>query len=159
MIETIDLIFTQSHSAHCEFEWWYKNGFSFKNNNGTRQNVYERKENSSDVRNRSWVMCPPEYNQSSEILSCSNGIGTKLSNTIDLEASSGSVCGGTSSRMRSGLIDNSALRYRPGSASFPYPKSRIGEKTVPSRVKSNKGGKSFPLGILAPSPRSSSKNG
>ena len=69
-------------------------------------------------------MCPPEYNQSSEILSCSNGIGTKLSNAIDLEASSGSVCGGTSSRMRSGLIDSSVSRHRCGSGSFPYPESQ-----------------------------------
>ena len=102
-------------------------------------------------------MCPPQYNQSNEILSCSNGIGTKLSNTIDLEASSGSVCGGTSSRMRSGLIDNSMSRYRRRSATFPYPERRT--EIAPSRVKSNKRGNSFPLGILAPSPRSSSKNG
>lgn len=69
-------------------------------------------------------MCPPEDNQSSEILSCSNGIGTKLSNTIDLEASSGSVCDGTSSRMRSGLIDSSVSRHRRESGSFPCSESQ-----------------------------------
>jgi len=79
-------------------------------------------------------MCPPQYNQSSEILSCSNGIGTKLSNAIDLEASSGSVCGGTSSRMRSGLIDNSVLRYRRRSASFPYPGKHDENRTFSCKV-------------------------
>lgn len=79
-------------------------------------------------------MCPPQYNQSNEILSCSNGIGTKLSNTIDLEASSGSVCGGTSSRMRSGLIDSSASRYRRKSASLPYPERHNGNRTFSCKV-------------------------
>jgi hypothetical protein len=79
-------------------------------------------------------MCPPQYNQSSEILSCSNGIGTKLSNTIDLEASSGSVCGGTSSRMRSGLIDNSISRYRRRSAPLPYPEWHNRNRTFSCKV-------------------------
>jgi hypothetical protein len=79
-------------------------------------------------------MCPPQHNQSNEILSCSNGIGTKLSNTIDLEASSGSVCGGTSSRMRSGLIDNSMSRYRRKSVTFPYPERRNGNRTFSRKV-------------------------
>ena len=91
--------------------------------------------NSSDVRNRNWVMCPPQYDQSNEILSCSNGIGTNLSNTIDLEASSGSVCGGTSSRMRSGLIDNSMLRYHRRSAPFPQLERYNENRTFSCKVK------------------------
>jgi len=73
--------------------------------------------------------------QSSVIFMSSNGIGTKLSSTIPRERSSGSVCGGTSCRIRSGRTESS------------------------SRVKSNSRGKSLPFGILAPSTRNSSKNG
>ena len=80
-------------------------------------------------------MRPPQDNQSNEILRFSNGIGTKLSNTIDLEASSGSVCCGTSSRMRSGLIDNSMSRYRRRSASFPYRARRNENRTFSCKVK------------------------
>jgi hypothetical protein len=46
--------------------------------------------------------------QSSVIFSCSSGMGTKLSNTINRKASSGSQCGGTSCRIRSGRTDSSA---------------------------------------------------
>jgi len=78
---------------------------------------------------------PAHWYQSSEILSCSSGIGTKLSSEIPREFSSTSQCRGTSCRMRSGRTESS------------------------SRVKLNNGGKSFPFGILAPSTLSSSKNG
>jgi hypothetical protein len=47
-------------------------------------------------------------NQSSEIFSCSNGIGTKFSRSIDRARSSGSQCGGTSCRIRSGRTESSA---------------------------------------------------
>lgn len=46
--------------------------------------------------------------QSSVIFSCSSGMGTKVSNTIIRKASSGSQCGGTSCRIRSGRTDSSA---------------------------------------------------
>jgi hypothetical protein len=45
--------------------------------------------------------------QSRVILSCSNGIGTKLSSTICRERSSDSQCGGTSFEIKSGRIDSS----------------------------------------------------
>lgn len=45
--------------------------------------------------------------QSSVILSCSNGMGTKVSSTIVREASSGSQCGGTSCRIKSGRTESS----------------------------------------------------
>ena len=52
--------------------------------------------------------------QSSVILICSNGIGTKWLMSIPRERSSGSVCGGTSLWMRSGRTDNSIF-VRQGS--------------------------------------------
>lgn len=45
--------------------------------------------------------------QSNVIFICSSGIGTKLSSEIFRDASSGSQCGGTSRRIRSGRTDNS----------------------------------------------------
>jgi hypothetical protein len=45
--------------------------------------------------------------QSSVILSCSNGIGTKLSSTMLRDRSSGSQCGGTSCRIKSGRTESS----------------------------------------------------
>lgn len=51
--------------------------------------------------------------QSSVIFICSSGIGTKLLMSMPRERSSGSVCGGTSLRMRSGRTDSS--KY-PGGA-------------------------------------------
>lgn len=47
------------------------------------------------------------FTQSSVILSCSSGMGTKLSRLIDRELNSGSQCGGTNCRIKSGRTDSS----------------------------------------------------
>jgi transposase len=89
--------------------------------------------------------------QSSVIFSCSSGIGTKFSRTICRERSSGSQCAGTSFRIKSGRTESSARSVRQ------YGDGKARAANLPSRVKSKRGGKSFPFGILAPSTRSSSK--
>lgn len=93
-----------------------------------------------------------QNHQSSVILSCSNGIGSNVSRSMPRERSSGMHCGGTSCRFSSGRTESSVSTHQsPALACHVH--------NLPSRVKLNKGGNSFWLGILAPSPRNSSKKG
>lgn len=103
-------------------------------------------------------------------------MGVKLSRSMPRDCSSGSRHAGTSRRLRSGRIESSvdvnisehvrvSIEYEargfcgPPSTRHPRKPTQQQNDNAPSRVKSKRAGRSFPLGIFVPSSRRSSKKG
>lgn len=75
--------------------------------------IYNSNRNETSAKHRIITPPPPDPTlQSSVSFICSSGMGTKLSSTIDREASSRSQCGGTSCRIKSGRTESSVVYFR-----------------------------------------------
>ena len=120
----------------------------------THNTDFNSKNNRHDNRNCGPAAQRHEGAQSSDSLICSSGIGTNPSSTIDRKASSGSTCGGTSRRIKSGRTESSAETR----SALDHPCHLHSVLGLPSRVKLNRSGNSLPFGSFAPSARNSSNN-